>query len=122
MNKDAVALQQLIKERQEDRLDELRVGLTHVGQLASAIGAELSEQKVVLDEVEAGVRWGGVGGSLGEVMTSARQVDQTQGTMNKAIRKVDKLLEGTGEKGPFCIAVVLGLVLVGLLVWLFYGL
>ena len=83
-------------------MDELHHSVTRVGHMATSIHKELEEQSVMLEEIDA-------------------EVEDTTTLMNRSLRKIDKLLARAGEKGSLCIVLVLILVLIGVLVWLFYG-
>ena len=89
-----------IRERQDERLDELYDSMVRVGHMSSAIETELIEQKELLNKVDD-------------------EVTYTQGRMGSALRKVDKLLSAAGDKGALFIVVFLILVLIGLVILVF---
>eukprot|EP01091_Cochliopodium_minus_P004262 TRINITY_DN1415_c0_g1_i1.p1 TRINITY_DN1415_c0_g1~~TRINITY_DN1415_c0_g1_i1.p1 ORF type:complete len:249 (-),score=79.23 TRINITY_DN1415_c0_g1_i1:31-777(-) len=92
--------QREIMDNQDKNLELLGQGVTRVGEMAITINEEIKDQDKLIGEVE-------------------EDMDKTMVNMQKAIRKLDKLIEKAGDGGVICIIVVLVLILVGLVVLIF---
>ena len=89
-----------IRERQNGQLDDLHQHMVRVHEMSTTINTEINEHIEILHEVD-------------------EQVEYTSGRMGSALRKIDKLLAATGDKGALFIVVFLVLVLIGLIVLVF---
>lgn len=100
-NDDFLAQQQQyqdnIMQHQDGKLDELGQVVHTLGEMSSAINQELTAHNQILEDYHA-------------------DVEKTQGRLENATRKVNRLLETSKEKKSFCVIIILTLVLIGLII------
>ena len=92
--------QQTLIRQQDVVLEDMDAALARLGNISNDINAELVEQDAMLNELDDGM-------------------DEAQGNMNIALKKMDKLLK-TSDRGRICCIVGLFFLAVLLLILIFY--
>eukprot|EP00808_Paulinella_micropora_P002336 g43354.t1 len=93
--------QQVMEQKQDIVLEDMTEALARLGDVAGAIGVELKEQEVLIQELDA-------------------EVDMAQSNMDVAMRKMEKLL-GTKDRGRIGLIIFLVVVAAILVIVVFYG-
>jgi len=91
---------QLIQD-QDQNLDQLSGTVAVLGDMGKAIGSELEVQNKILTDLDT-------------------KVDDTSGRLSTVMRRLNKLMESASDRTQWCVIGVLGVVLIGLLVLVFY--
>jgi len=92
--------QQQVHKEQDQVLDDMSHALDRLGAMAGTIHTGLQEQNAMLQELD-------------------EDIDKTQGTMNKVMRKMDKLL-GQSDSGRLCCIFFLFVVVCVLIIAIIY--
>jgi len=91
---------QLIQD-QDQGLDQLSTTVSVLGDMGRAIGSELEVQNKILTDLDS-------------------KVDDTSGRLSTVMRRLNKLMESASDRTQWCVIGVLGVVLIGLLILVFY--